>query len=86
MIQWRREIESKFRYNASRGVPPADQVRIKVKYLQLRHGLQKRLTNGKGELVEITNAAKSYVARNETKNLILKTAFLQAKADYDFAK
>jgi DNA-binding helix-hairpin-helix protein with protein kinase domain len=83
LVAWRRELESRFRFDPVRGLPKMDLLRIRNKYLTMRHSAQRQLQGGHGELARITTVAKVEVERHCSALGTQRLAVAQARADLE---
>ena len=81
LLEWRQKVETKFRFDPSRGVDPADIAALRSKFKLLQKQLEDALQNGYKELQFIQhNISKK---RNDLSILMEKVAYDFAKATAD---
>jgi DNA-binding helix-hairpin-helix protein with protein kinase domain len=83
LLAWRALHESRFQFNPAKGVPPADVVRIRSRYRQMRFSLEQRLAAGRKELTEISDATRNHLRATVGPIQAQRQRSLQAKADFD---
>lgn len=86
LLSWRATVESQFRFDSSRGVPQADLMRIRNRYLQMSFAYQQQLRQGHAELIKLSMAAKSEVDSVLATLRLNRIELAQAQADFDVTR
>ena len=85
LMDWRRSIEQRFRFDSSRGIDPRDVANLDREIADQRHKLEQALIAGVGALMQIKNQIS--IQRTSLERQISESygAMLQAKADMEAA-
>lgn len=84
LIEWRRSIESQFRFDSSVGVPKEDLQAVEIKYYKLTVQAERQLRSGLAQLRRLTGGASAEIRRlgqdveRTTANLALAKAAVAA--------
>lgn len=81
LMSWRQAVEASFRFDASRGVDPADEAAVRSKHQRLKQDLERQLRAGPAELQRLREMARHEQERARGPLLQLAAALAQAKAD-----
>ena len=81
MVLWRRIMESRFKFDPSKGAPASAVQALDMKYLQLRSQIESLLEAGANELRRLTNGANSEVGRLDEHLAQLELSAAQAQLD-----
>jgi DNA-binding helix-hairpin-helix protein with protein kinase domain len=81
LLAWRRQVESTFRFDPSKGIPQSDLDMVRLKYFQLGQQITLQLTQGPNQLKAITEAAARDALPADGRLLQLDREWAQAKAD-----
>jgi DNA-binding helix-hairpin-helix protein with protein kinase domain len=81
LVQWRRHMESQFRFDPRQGVSPSERQAVAVKFSQLKQHLESTLRRGPDELRQIAIQAHNASAQIADRVNKLHKAVAQAKVD-----
>ena len=81
VVIWRRTIESRFKFDASKGTPASTVQALDMKYLQQRSQIESLLEAGANELRRLTNVANSEVGQWDEYLAQLELHVAQAQLD-----
>jgi DNA-binding helix-hairpin-helix protein with protein kinase domain len=81
LMSWRQAVEAGFRFDASRGVDPADEAATRNKYQRLKQDLERQLRAGPVELQRLRELARHEQERARAPLMQLAITVAQAKAD-----
>jgi DNA-binding helix-hairpin-helix protein with protein kinase domain len=85
LMDWRRSIEQRFRFDASRGVDPRDIANLDKEIADQRRKVEQALSTGVSTLTQIKNQILAQRRILEGQVTESYKAMLQAKADMDTA-
>jgi len=86
LMDWRRSIEQKFRFDSSKGIDPRDIANLDREISEIRRKIEQALTSGPGELNQIKNQILAQRKVLEMQINLAYKAMLQAEADSKAAK
>lgn len=81
LLAWRRGLESRFQFNPSAGVDPADVAALDQKFARLRSNLERTLSQGAADLQRAQRLAQQARTQIEPEYRRVAEALMQAKAD-----
>ena len=81
MLEWRSSIERSFRFDPAKGIPDQEQRVLDMKYLQIKQGLEARLTAGVAELKVLRATADQEIGKVYAKIVPAIQAAYKASAD-----
>ncbi|MCU0784619.1 MAG: hypothetical protein MUF81_11375 [Verrucomicrobia bacterium] len=81
LLTWRRQCESRFRYNPNTPLPPAEVNAVKIKHAQTRQSALAELRGGAARLDSLESKTRSAASQARIEILNLARAHVQAIAD-----
>lgn len=81
LLNWRKKVESRFKFNPSQAISPAEQRALKMKYQGSKQAMQAELTQGKQALEAIVRKAREALRHTEAAVKELLPRIGQAAAD-----
>ncbi|WP_425614664.1 helix-hairpin-helix domain-containing protein [Anatilimnocola sp. NA78] len=81
LLEWRKGLEKQFRFEAARGIPAAEMMKLRSRQSQRRYELSSKLTNLASELARISEDGKNEIVRLSDEYIARLKAYYQAKAD-----
>lgn len=85
LMDWRRSVEQRFRFDASRGVDPRDIANLDTEIADQRRKLEQSLSSGASTLLQMKNQILTQRKTLEAQVTESYKVMLQAKADMDAA-
>lgn len=83
LMQWRRRMESQFRFDASRPVPPVKINALVMRFQDLQRRCESHLSNGIRDLENHRELAESELAARSARLITVSRHLVQARADAD---